>query len=266
MNPLTKRKVRFRSVKNVISEIDYLVKNFPWIKEIWIHDDTFFLNNDRVIEICKEIIKRNINKKFICSGRIKPISEKMVKYLEKANFKTVLLGVESGSEEVLSKTGKGITTREVEEAFKKFKKSKIEVRPFHIIGLPGENLKTAIESARLFRKLQKIKYIYIGNYANYLRVYPGTKVYELLKEKGMIDDTYWDSDKPCPFFLLENTKEQIYEYGEIFLNHVCLERIITPKGFAKQWMMIPYILPYLIKKIYLDPPLVKKLVARIFKK
>jgi radical SAM superfamily enzyme YgiQ (UPF0313 family) len=266
INPFTKRKVRFRSVENVLAEISEIIKNFPWIKEIWVFDDTFFLDNKRVIEICKGIIKMNKKITFTCCGRIKPISKEMIYYLEKANFKSILLGVETGSEEVLLKTGKAITPKEIEEAWMKFKHSPITLRPYHIIGLPGENMKTATESARFFRKLQKIKYDYIGNYANYLRVYPGTNVYEMLKEKSMIDDSYWESDKPCPFFLLENTTTQLHEYGEIFLNHVCLDRIITPKGFAKQWMMIPSIIPRIIKKISMDPQIIKKVFARILKK
>ncbi len=249
INPLTKRKVRFRSVQNVLKEIEEVIKKFPWLKEIWIFDDTFFLDNHRVIEICKGIIKMNSKIHFTCCGRIKPISNEMIHYLEKANFKSVLLGVESGSEEVLAKTGKGITPKEVEEAFKKFKHSKITLKPFHIIGLPGETLKTATESAIFFRKLQKIKYDYVENTANYLRVYPGTRVYDLAKEKNSLDDSYWDSSKSVPFFFLENTPKKLYEYGEIYLNHVSLDRILTPKGFANQWMMIPYIVPYMAKKI-----------------
>lgn len=266
INPHTKRRVRFRSVKNVLAEIDELIKDFPWLDEIWFYDDTLFLDNKRVIEICKGIIKRKLKIEFTCVGRVKPISKDLVPYLKKANFKSLLLGVESGSEEVLAKTGKGITTKDVEEAFKKFKYSKINLKPFHIIGLPGENLKTAIESAKFFRKLQKIKYDYYGNTVNYLKVYPGTKVYELAKEKGAIDDNYWNGIESCPFFFVENTPEELYEYGEIFLNHVSLNRIITLKGFSKQWMMLPYIIPYIIKKIYKNPQLIKKVFTNVLKK
>ena len=266
INPLTQRKVRFRSVQNVLEEIEEVIKGFPWLKEIWLFDDTFFLDNKRVIEICKGIIRMKTKIQFTCCGRIKPISMEMIPYLEKANFKSILLGVESGSKEVLAKTGKGITPKEVEEAFNKFKHSKITLKPFHIIGLPGENKRTAIESARFFRKLQKIKYDYVGNLANYLKVYPGTKVYEIVKEKGAIDDIYWDGTESCPFFLLENTRKELYEYGEIYLNHVCLDRIITLKGFSKQWMMIPYIIPRIIKRIYMNPLLIKNIFRRILKK
>jgi anaerobic magnesium-protoporphyrin IX monomethyl ester cyclase len=266
INPHTKRKVRFRSVENVLEEIDEVIRDFPWLKEIWFYDDTLFLDNKRTIEICKGIIKRKTKIEFTCCGRVKPISEEMIYYLEKANFKSVLIGVESGSAEVLAKTGKGITPKEVIEAFEKFRNSKISLKPFHIIGLPGENLKTAIESARFFRELQKIKYDYYGNQVNYLKIYPGTRVYDIAKEKGVIDDNYWNGTESCPFFFLENTPEQLYEYGEIFLNHVSLDRIMTVRGFSKQWMMFPYIIPRLIKKVWRNPILIKKVIAQKLEK
>ncbi len=265
INPHTLRKVRFRSVENVLAEIDEVIKDFPWLKEIWIYDDTFFLDNKRVIKICKGIIKRKIKMDFTCCGRVKPISKEMIYYLEKANFKSLLLGVESGSKEVLAQTNKGITTEEILDAFKKFKHSKINLKPFHIIGLPGENKRTAIESARFFRELQKIKYDYYGDIVNYLKIYPGTKVYEIAKEEKFIDDSYWNGTESCPFFFLENTPEELYEYGEIFLNHVSLNRLFTKKGFSKQWIMLPYIIPFLIKKIFTKPQLIWKLIVNFLK-
>ncbi|MFB5612968.1 MAG: radical SAM protein [Nitrosarchaeum sp.] len=107
---------------------------------MWIHDDSFFLNNDRVIEFCDEIISQNISTKFICSGRFKPISEKMVKKLEQANFIQVLLGLESGDETILKTRHKNITPDDVIKAVKLFAETKIEIYAFLIIGLPGENL------------------------------------------------------------------------------------------------------------------------------
>lgn len=249
INPLTQRKVRFRSLDNVILEIKYLIKTFPWLKEIWFFDDSLFLNNARVIELCKRLIELNTDIEFTCCGRAKPISKEMVEWLEKANFKTVLLGVETGSEEVLKKTNKGITKEDVLDAYNKFKKSNIAIKPFHIIGLPGENKRTAIESAEFFRELHKIKYDYAGSSANYLRVYPGTLVYEIAKQRSWINDNYWETDEPCPHYTSENSKEKIYEFGEIFLNHVSLNRFFTWNGFQKQWIMIPYIIPYLFKKV-----------------
>ena len=97
---------------------------------------------------------------FTCSGRMKPLSDRMIKKLEQANFKKVLLGLESGDEGILKTSHKMITQADVINAFTLFSKSKISILAFLIVGLPGENMKTILETARLIKKVQKIKYVY----------------------------------------------------------------------------------------------------------
>lgn len=76
LNKVTRSYPRVRSLKNVFAEIAYLMKKYPQMDTIWLMDDQFFLINERVIEFCKQIIKKKIKLKFICSGRFKPISKK----------------------------------------------------------------------------------------------------------------------------------------------------------------------------------------------
>ena len=246
INPLTKRKVRFRSVKNTVDEIEYMVKNFPLMKKIWIHDDTFFMDNERVIQICDEIIRREIKTEFLCSGRAKPISKEMVKKLEAANFTTVLIGLESANENILKLAGKGITKQDLLTAFNLFKDSNINLKIFLIIGLPGENYKTIEETAKFVRELQKIKYISFGDAANYLRIYPGTEVYEICKRNGILNDNFWMTNQPAPIFNLENSFEKLYDYGEILLNYTSWRRMYKLKAFRHQWTMIPFLIKYLV--------------------
>ncbi len=243
LNPLTKRRVRFRSPKNVVDEIEYLVKRFPQIKEIWFHDDSLFVDNERVIEICKEILRRGIKKDFIASGRIKPLSERMIRFLERANFKRVLLGVESGDNDILRMANKGINQEDIINAFKMFAKSKINIKPFIIIGLPGENEKTIKNTINLIKKLQRIKYHPYTDGA-ILTVYPGTQVYELAKQKGMMTDDFWMSDKPTPAYTAENSLEKLYELKEEFLDNLSLFRMLTLRGFILQFPLLPYTLKY----------------------
>ena len=249
LNPEAKRIVRFRSVKNVVDEIEYMVKKFPQMTEIFIHDDSFFINNKRVIEICDEIIRRKIKKDFICSGRFKPISEELVKSLERANFKRVLLGLESGDNGILKSCHKGITQEDVIKTFKLFSTSQINLKTFLIIGLPGENINTIKETARLIKKIQKIKYVSYGNFANFLFVYPGTEVYEIAKSKGVINDKFWLSDKEIPIYTAENSYEELKNLGDILQNNISFYRILTPKGFKAQFEMIPYLTKYIFLKL-----------------
>ena len=249
LNPECKRMVRFRSVKNVVDEIEYLVKTFPKLIEIWIHDDSFFIDNQRVIKICDEIIKRKIKTKFLCSGRMKPLCMEMIKKLEEAGFRIVMLGIESGNDEILMKAHKGINQKDIMRAFKLFAKSKITLKTFMIVGLPGETKETITETAKFIQKLQKIKYVSYGNFANILMVYPGTEVYEIAKTKGMIDDSFWLSDKEVPLYTAENSLRTLREFGEILVNHTSYYRLRTWEGFKCQYKMIPYVIKYVIEKL-----------------
>lgn len=259
---ISQRKVRYRSVKNVVDEIEYMTKTFMGMNSIWIHDDSFLLNNKRVIEFCDEIVKRGIKKEFICSGRMKPLSQEMIKAMEKAGFKHVLFGLESGAEEILRTSRKAITKEDAIKAFKLFAKSSIKIHPFLIVGLPGETVETVIETIELFQTLQKIKYVFVGDDLGVLFIYPGTEVYEIAKRKGFIDDSYWLTDKNVPFYTAEHSKETLFKFKEMILNHIALGRILTPSGFSAQKKMIPLI----FKDHYMRMKLINTLLSRIITK
>lgn len=111
IHSITKRIYRKRSCENVIAEIEHIIKNFPNINRITFADDTLTLDEERIINICKEIIKRGINKKvkFLCMARIKPASEKMFGLMVKAGFIEIRFGIETGSAKMLKQIHKGIT-------------------------------------------------------------------------------------------------------------------------------------------------------------
>ena len=249
LNPESKRIVRFRNPKKVVDEIEYMIKKFPQMKELSINDDSFFVNNQRVIEICNEIIKRKIKMDFLCSGRIKPLSKEVVQKLEEANFIRVTLGIESGDDSILKSCHKGINQEDILNAFKLFSKSKIHIKTYLIIGLPGENIKTIKETVRFIKKLQKIKYVSYPNCFNILFVYPGTEVYEIAKAKKFINDDYWLSNKESPFYTAEHSYEQLKGFEKILADNLSLYRIITPRGFKAQFETIPYLLKYIPGRI-----------------
>jgi len=248
LNPESKRKVRFRSPKNVVDEIEYIARTFPWIKKIWIHDDSFFIDNQRVINICDELLKRKIKMNFTCSGRMKPVSKEMIQKLEQTGFKEVLLGLESGSERILKSCHKGITPEDVINTFRLFSKSNISVKIFLIVGLPGETIYTINETINLVRRIQKIKYILMGSTFNLLTIYPGTEVYEIAKEKKFIDDEYWLTDKECPIYTAENNYEKLKYFEKHLSTNLSIYKIKTWKGFLPQIVMVPYALKYFLKK------------------
>jgi anaerobic magnesium-protoporphyrin IX monomethyl ester cyclase len=246
LNPITKRRVRFRSIENVMAEIEFLVASFPQMTQIWINDDSFFINPPRVIEFCNEIIRRGIKKDFICIARAKPVTPEMVKKLEEAGFTDVQIGLESGDPEILKRCHKGITPDDVERAITLFADSKVTVGLFLITGLPGETWETNETTGKFLQKIQKIKYVYIP-ISGIPILYPGTELYEDVKAAGLLTDDIWLTDAPTPIYTKEHSLEELLKMREALMNVACANQFKTVEGFRKQWYMAPWIFPWWVK-------------------
>ncbi len=208
LHTISRRKFRKRSITNVVDEIAYIVEHFPQIKVLQIADDTFTLDQLRAIGICREIIRRGIKMRFLCSARIKPASLELFKIMEEAGFESIGFGLETGSEKLLLSIHKSITREDVLKTFEMLKGINIRISTYLMVGFPGENTDTVAETIDLIKKLQKIKYFEFAGVAR-LWVYPNTEVYEVMRASGCIDDSYWLTDKDVPFFTLEHTAEDL---------------------------------------------------------
>ena len=62
------KNVRFRSIENVMEEIDYITAHNPNVEYINVYDDTFTLRVDRILEFCEAMKKRNL--KWFCEGHV----------------------------------------------------------------------------------------------------------------------------------------------------------------------------------------------------
>ncbi len=262
LDSISQQNVRYRSSKNVVDEIEYMVKKFPQLTTIWIHDDNFFLKNDRAIEICNDIVRRGIKKKFICSGRFKPFTKELADALEKAGFMHILFGLESGSKKILDTCHKKILREDVVKTMKVLKNSKIEVTTFLIIGLYGENDDTIRETIRFVKSIQKIKYIYFDEIGVIL-TYPGTEIYDIAKKHGLIDDSYWLTGQQTPIFTVEHSIEKLLNYKKRVINSIAFKKIFSLSGFIHQFDMIPAIIKYAINGSYFSKGTIYNAILQI---
>lgn len=222
LHSVSKRKYRVRSVENIVEEIEYIRSTFKNINHIQIPDDTFTLNQQRAIDFCNGIIRRNIKMRFTCVARIKPASKELFDLMEKAGFTDIGFGLETGSEKLLKDIHKSITTDDVVRTFEMLKDSKINVTTFLIVGFPGETHETVNETIRLVKRLQKIKYYEFKGVAR-LWVYPNTEVYQMMKDAGRIDDNYWLTDKDVPHYTVEHS-EQVLDEMVVKISLSCMTK------------------------------------------
>lgn len=195
---------RVRSAGNVVDEFDECYR--LGIKEILVYDDTFTINKQRVIDICRNIIERNIKIHWGIRARVDTVDEEMLELLNKAHCVRINYGVESGDPEVLKGLKKGITLEQAEKAFALTKKHGMDALAYFMIGCPGDTKETIEATIRFAKKLEP-------TYCHFtiLMPFPSTKVYTDALERGFITKDVWRefAKKPVHDF-------QIPIYGENF--------------------------------------------------
>jgi len=87
------KRARFRSSKNIVDEIEELVKKYN-IKRFAFSDDTFTLDPTRVSEICSDIIKRKLDVNWVCQARVSTVNKKMLIEMKNAGCVEIDFGVE----------------------------------------------------------------------------------------------------------------------------------------------------------------------------
>lgn len=177
---------RFKSVKRVVKEFEYLKK--CGFREIHVWDDMFTTHMPRAKEICDEITRRKIKISWAltCGIRVNNVDQEIFHKLKKAGCHAVYFGVESGDQEILNRINKGITLEQAKRAVYMAKKAGLETVTFFMLGLPGETKETIKKTINFATHIG-------SDYAKttILTPYPGTKIFDEFDEKGVIITKDW---------------------------------------------------------------------------
>ena len=203
-----KRRWTKRSAVNVADEIEMLKKKHG-VEFIILTDDIFTVNQQRVISICQEILKRNLNILWGFETAVNFVSQELLNMAKRAGCCCILYGVESGSQTILSSIYKRINEEEVINAFKMTKNAGIIAGAFLMVGNPGENEKSINSTINLLRKIEPD--IILPQIA---MITPGTKLFDMAKEKGFIDESYWLSDLPFPYYTYERKLKTLLRWNK----------------------------------------------------
>ncbi len=150
--------VRFRSVESIIKEIQCHFERHPQIKHIFIADDTFTLNPQRVEKFCRELSRMRKERDFIwfCEAHVQPLLKwpEMLEQMVEAGMIKILLGIESGSDRVLELYRKSITTEMIKTVMKNCVKAGVsQILGNIIIGGPIESNETLQADLELIKEL-----------------------------------------------------------------------------------------------------------------
>ncbi len=127
---------RVRPVGNVLEELDAVFR--LGVRELFVLDQTFGLNRARAVELLESMCQRAYGFGWVCFSRPDVVEDDLLEKMRRAGCHTVILGVESGSEEILEAAQKGYRTSQIKRGFELCHKHGLRTVGTIVVGLPEE--------------------------------------------------------------------------------------------------------------------------------
>jgi radical SAM superfamily enzyme YgiQ (UPF0313 family) len=145
------RKVRFRSPRNVLNEVDTLRRDFG-IEALVIYDDIFTLNKGRLKELCRGFHVRKL--RWRCWSRADMVDENVLQRMKNSGMTSITMGIESGDDDILKALGKKLTAKDNYDALQLCRRLRIPVRCSLIYGGPNESIHTIKKTIKMIEETQ----------------------------------------------------------------------------------------------------------------
>lgn len=173
---------RKKSAQRVVDEIDYLVKKFGNRKISFGLEDEFFIDVQRVKEICRGLVDRNLQVRWYSFCRFnsfQKVDEELLALLEKSGCAQLAFGAESGSERIREEViHKDIKLDWILAATERLSKTRVEEVVSFMSGLPTETEADLEATFGLIDRLARLNpSIYLNGVVLYTP-FPGTPLYE----------------------------------------------------------------------------------------
>jgi anaerobic magnesium-protoporphyrin IX monomethyl ester cyclase len=177
---------RKRTIDNIVEELAAQIPRYK-INDLFLMDECFSLNKERVYEFCDkfELLRRTIpwHIGFQCQLTVRGVDRELLSRLKSVGCHTVSLGFESYSEEVLRSMKKGIRPQQIDAALRAMFAVGVQVMAHFIFGDPAETLETARTTLAYWREHCKGQ-VLLG----LVQPYPGSQVFKYCVERGLIPD------------------------------------------------------------------------------
>lgn len=188
------RRLRFRSIEDVVDEIRYRLDQYPFFQSFIFADDDLFLRSKDDLQLLADLIREKlphvVERTFWCCAATLPvINEEKLDILVPAGLRAIMIGVQTGSErvnlDIYNRRFKNSLFYEKAELIdRKFHKQLIIMLDF-MIYCPYETEEDIAETVKLLCTMPDW---FVPNIYRFT-FYPGTPIYERALAEGKIDDS-----------------------------------------------------------------------------
>lgn len=203
--------IRMRTPSSLFEEINQLQSRFA-VQRIRFVDDLFLANSRVMRETLDAFVRERIGVRWDATGRINVLARadaKMLDLMKSSGCREVALGIESGSDRLLSHVDKKINVSQIITAVTSLCSAGVDVKGYFIFGMPTETVDEHRQTIALIRKLWDITERLPGRFrcsAFEYRPYPGTPDWRRLVAAGYspdamlsyvdsADDVLWSPDR-----------------------------------------------------------------------
>src|SRR5512140_567934 len=206
------------------------------VTEVAFQDENFFANTGRVHEFCQNYIEKGMRFTWTATSRADQIAlldDEFLGQMRKANLRRVMIGAESGSQDLLDRMGKDTLVEETLISAANLRRHGISATFGFIVGLPEEGFTNTLRTLATIKEIKRIDPDFEFNIFFYTP-YPGTALFDEIVRRGYrvpqtLDD--WsglDFLKYAGYWL--DPLEQDYVRRFIFY-----ARLGTERRFARPW-------------------------------
>jgi radical SAM superfamily enzyme YgiQ (UPF0313 family) len=185
MDKERKTGIRYRSVENVIAEIELCLRQ--GYREIKFIDDTLAEDRERAMRLAAEIRRRRLDFTWFASACVNQVDRELLHAFKQAGCWAILFGVESGVQKNLNTLRKGTTLAQVRNAVRWAKEVGLKVQTTFMFGIPGETVPEALRTIDFACELG-------ADMASFHAItpFPGTHLHDHASEYGTLSEDLAD--------------------------------------------------------------------------
>jgi len=177
--------LRKKSIARLIDELEHLKNNYGF-NFFQFTDDDFTLRSVEELHLFKKLYLERVGVPFWCQAEANNITDEKIRIMREAGCVSISVGIETGSERILSEVYKRRTSRDATiKAFRIMHKYGIRTSGNIIVGVPYEARSDIFSTIELARRCHA-KSLNVNVFAPYR----GTELRRLCVEKGYLDPEF----------------------------------------------------------------------------
>lgn len=154
--------------------------------EVLFQDENFFANQRRVIDFSRGVLQQDMQFSWVATSRadqIAPLDDGLLAELSRSNLRKVIIGAESGSQEMLDFMKKDTLAEESVESAARLASHGIGASFNFIVGFPEERFGETLKTLNVIKEIKRVSPKFEFNIFFYTP-YPGTDLFDYITGKG----------------------------------------------------------------------------------